>query len=71
MPRYSVTVVANVWLEKEVIAPDREAAENKVTKQAEHLLYSNGFSWLDGNVQHCGTTNMSLANKILKPTQEK
>jgi len=64
MPRFSPSFVIRVWVETEVVAPTRELAEEKAKRKAEKLLNENGFSWIDGKVELCGSTNLSLLNKL-------
>lgn len=67
MPRFDVTLVARVWISAETIAPTREEAEQKILKKGKRPPNESGFSWLDGEVEHCSTTNLTILNKLPKP----
>lgn len=64
MPRYSVGFVSRVWLEVEVIAPDRNAAEIKAQRKIDKHMNEEGVTWLDGRNEVCSTTNCSLLRKV-------
>jgi len=64
MPRFQVGFVSRVWIETEVIAPNREAAEEKAQRNINKHMNSNGFYCIDGQSEHCQTTNLSLLNKL-------
>ena len=65
MPRFDVSVVMNVWLSTEIIAPTEEQAKNKAREKAQRILNNGGFVWCDGKVDVVGSLNLSRINKIL------
>jgi hypothetical protein len=64
MPKFNVSFISRVWLAVEVIAPCREVAEAKAQRKIHKHMNDNGVIWLDGKNELCGTTNLSLLNKI-------
>ena len=64
MAKFDVGVAVRVWISKETTAASREAAEARVLNQAEKLLMSGGFEWLNGEVELVSCHNISLLNKI-------
>ena len=64
MPRFDVSVVMNVWVSTEIIAPTEDQAKDKAREKAQRFLNNGGFVWCDGSVDVVGALNLSQINKI-------